>query len=140
MDSCVPKINVHQVRISPDQDTADRLQFTAIDQARLAGDIFQIRSSNRVYPPFLQQLNISKRITIAIFAVFGNHERFDPCQLRDLAVNVLHLGLQEERAVAGNERLHEAPATGVRNFSKAFLNSPTPAPLAAAIGTITLSA
>ena len=72
MNPGIPKIDMDQCRIAPDQDSANRVIFTAINQRRLSHDILEITSPQPISLRRNQRFHIIERETIRILPVLRN--------------------------------------------------------------------
>src|SRR5271165_2096564 len=103
MHAGIPEIDVHEIRIAPEEDAPDKIKFAAVDDCGRAGKIFQPGTFERVDAWFVEELNIRKRITIDVFAKPGNDKRVGPAQRSDLSIDVEHLCLQKIGAETSDE-------------------------------------
>ena len=103
MYTCIPEIDVHKIRVAPEEDAPDKIKFAAVDDCGRAGKIFQPATFERVDARFVEEFDIRKRITIGVFAKPGNDERVGQAERSDLPINVEHLRLQEISAETSDE-------------------------------------
>src|SRR5271166_3527942 len=109
MHAGIPEIDVHEIRIAPEQDAPDKVKFAAVDDCGRTRKIFQPATFERMDAWFVEEFDIRKRITIGVFAKPGNYERVGPAQRSDLPIDVEHLCLQEIGAETSDEGAEGRP-------------------------------
>jgi hypothetical protein len=109
MDTGVPEVDVYEIGIAPDEDPAEQIEFTAVNERWCAGEIFQPPAFERAKTRFAQEFDIREGVTIGVFAELGDDERVCPLQRSDLAIDVEHFRLEEIGAKTGDESANGKP-------------------------------
>lgn len=106
MDAGIPEIDVHEIRIPPQEHAPDDFELASVHQGRSSDQILQPPPTDRTWVGAFKQLQILKWIERCIFPNFRDNKCMDPLQRSDLTIDVKHLRLEKIGAKTGNDRFH----------------------------------
>src|SRR5580704_18208827 len=104
MDAGIPKVDVHQIWITPQKNPPGDFELSPINQCGRLRHILQESAADPVRSRLFEQLQIRKWIAVAIFPKFRDHKSIDISKRRYLAIDVEHLRLEKIGAIAGYQR------------------------------------
>ena len=98
----VSEVNVHQIRCAAPKIFFEHPILAAVDDRRLAPDVFEPKTPNEIARWLARQFDIVERELFFALTLLGNDKRAVALKACHLPVDVQHLRFQESGAIAGD--------------------------------------